>query len=110
MQGSYEMKSPLNMKRVLEHQRLYLGKNSSDRQKALGGKKQDIVLLEKILDNIFLKTIKRYNGFVIELISTIKTRRIYLNHTHINIWLTWFPTYILLLFFFLTPFPLTILT
>lgn len=59
MQVSYEMKSPLNMKRVLEHQRLYLGKNSSDRQKALGAKKQDIVLLEKILDNIFLKNNKK---------------------------------------------------
>lgn len=50
-ENNYKIKPPLNTKRITGHQRLYLDKSSSHSSKALGGKKQDMLLLENRLNN-----------------------------------------------------------
>lgn len=57
-ENNYKIKPPLNTKKIIGHQRLYLDKNSSHSSKALG-KKKYMLLLEKRLNTFFLKKKKK---------------------------------------------------
>lgn len=60
MQGSNsKIKPPLNTRRIIEHQRLNVDRNSSNRKYLKGKKKQFMLLLEKRLGNFFLKNNKK---------------------------------------------------